>query len=102
MSASCLQGVDLSEMPALALVCQSLMKSCIELNWRGAILDWEAQPKAQGSGYENEIAGTQGEPTMLPSNVINAFVSLYHMTKRNLSLLEQYEVEIAKALASPS
>jgi hypothetical protein len=39
---------------------------------------------------------------MLPSNVINAFVSLYHMTKQNLSLLEQYEVEIAKALASPS
>jgi hypothetical protein len=100
-----MQGVDLSEMPALALVCHTFMKSCTELNWRGAILAWEAQPKTPGGGtkmLQKMIADTEGEPTMQPSNAINAFVTLYQMTKQNLRLLQQYDVEIAKALLPPS
>jgi hypothetical protein len=47
---------------------------------------------------ETMIAGTQGEPTMLPSNAINAFIALYEMMRLNLQFFDQHDRETGRAL----
>ncbi|MGU7785042.1 potassium channel family protein [Burkholderia sp. PU8-34] len=96
-------GVDLSKWPELAHVCRELIETSIELDWREAILKLESVatgPNSMKGTIEKMIEEWQGEPKFLPSNVINAYVALYMLIRKNLETLDQYEIFLNTALNS--